>query len=327
MLELNELLNEDPEDMLNHISDAIAELISVKHQAAVNPDIKDNAAYQRALQKLEAEIRNRVTVKPRQVEHQLKLHIEELNYKIERLTKVEGRGHKRTSADFDGFTQLETDEVLTKTTDLPAKLETRRLTQEISKLRKYHKRDAARILELEQKFKQTESQLKQVKDELDSKERDYMTRTVDTKRPRMALTSRTKDGDDVLAAKLLKEINFYRSRFDGKCLEVSALEGKLKVLNERLRSDSKTRTETKSMANSASPVRVIRSGTRKSSEGGLSGTMAGTVSGTLSKTIKLKPKNDGHLERSLSSDKLRKAYREVCRSRASVVVTYKTNAK
>mmetsp|Transcript_19193 Transcript_19193/g.35075 ORF Transcript_19193/g.35075 Transcript_19193/m.35075 type:complete len:99 (+) Transcript_19193:1633-1929(+) len=63
MLELNELLNEEAEEMLAHISDAVSELINIKHQAALVPDIKENTVYQKALQKLEAEIRNRVTVR------------------------------------------------------------------------------------------------------------------------------------------------------------------------------------------------------------------------------------------------------------------------
>jgi hypothetical protein len=63
MLDLNELLNEDPEEMLAHVAEAISELITIKHQAAVNSEAKDNVVYQKALQRLEAEIRNRVTVR------------------------------------------------------------------------------------------------------------------------------------------------------------------------------------------------------------------------------------------------------------------------
>jgi hypothetical protein len=56
-----------------------------------------------------------------------------------------------------------------------------------------------------------------------------------------------KDGEDLLMNKLLKEVNFYRSRLEGKCLEVSALEGKLQLLTERLRSSSKQQLERKEM--------------------------------------------------------------------------------
>lgn len=205
-----------------------------------------------------------------------------------------------------------------QTTDLPGKSDGRKLTQELAKLRKLHKRDSSRILELEQRFKTAEGELKQLKQELELKERDIQVKTTDIKRARLALTSRVKDGEDLLMNKLLKEVNFYRSRLEGKCLEVSALEGKLQLLTERLRSSSKQQLERKEIVNSASPVRVNKSLQRKRSEGGLNGTLTGPA-----KTARSIP-----MERSLSSEKLRRAYREVCRSRASVVVTtYKSNAK
>lgn len=322
MLELNELLNEDAEDMLAHIRDAVSELLNIKHQAALSPDSKDNAAYQKALQKLEAEIRNRVTVNPTQIEHHLKICIDELNYKLEQLAKTSHRESKR-SVDLDGLAQLETDEVLTQTTDLPVKSDTRRQTSEITKLRALHRRASVRILELEQKYKQAEIELKQVKDELEVKERDIAQKITDVRRVRLALTSRAKDSEDVLVNKLVKEISYYRGRFESKCLEVASLTAKLQLLNDKVRSSSKSQQEFKSTANSASPVRFDRSMPRKRSRGGLSGMLTESMSGT----VKLKSRKNATMERSLSNEKLRKAYREVCRSRVSMPVTQRTSAK
>jgi exonuclease VII large subunit len=75
-----DLLSQDVEEMLTHINDAVSEFISVKHRMAALPGAEDNGVYQKALQKLEAECRSRVTVRTKQTQHQLKILIEDLNH-------------------------------------------------------------------------------------------------------------------------------------------------------------------------------------------------------------------------------------------------------
>jgi DNA repair exonuclease SbcCD ATPase subunit len=79
---LDELLILSPEDMVDY-----AKLLVVTLFKGREPPQTDNAsfkAYQRALQKLEAEVRNHITVRTRQIEEQLKLYLDHIEAKHEK---------------------------------------------------------------------------------------------------------------------------------------------------------------------------------------------------------------------------------------------------
>jgi hypothetical protein len=279
MLDVQDLLSQDVEEMLSHINNAVAELISVKHRMAVLPGAEDNGVYQKALQKLEAEIRNRITVMTKQTQHQLKILIEDLNYRLEK--------QQKTQQPMAGL------EETSRAPKVPIKIQDKQLS--IDKLRQLHRQDAVRILELEQKHRLLEIEFKRIKDELQLKERELQTKSTEIKRARAALTIRPKEQGEVLMANLMKELSFYKAKYEGKCKENEALEDKVHTLSSLLAADGQP---TKSI----SPQRSTKAGRRKRSEG----QMSSTLTASKLKTARLRT-----MERSLSNERLKKVYMEV----------------
>jgi predicted nucleic acid-binding Zn-ribbon protein len=79
---LDGLLIMSPEDMVDYAKLLIVTLFKSKDEE--HPDNTSFKAYQKALQKLEAEVRNHITVRTRQIEEQLKLYLDHIEAKHEK---------------------------------------------------------------------------------------------------------------------------------------------------------------------------------------------------------------------------------------------------
>lgn len=245
MMELEEVMALDPLEALMHVGEAIKDLLVVKRTLKLIEDYKDedtNKQYQKALQKLEGEVRNHI-----KIEHQLRLYIEHTQSKLEESEKK----LKITDEDFQQKLKSLQEErkKLSETLQVKDK-ELNRLkrgsrshsrnsteteisvdknfnvTQEISSLKQHATRDAQRIIELEKRSQKLEQEWARLKEAFENKELEIQRIKKESEKIKSSLS---KNKDTPYEASM-STAEFYRRKYEEKCIEVMDIEKRIRSL-------------------------------------------------------------------------------------------------
>jgi len=260
-MDLSEVLSLDVTESLEHIAAAVKELMSAKRdlktcrETAVDQDERER--YERALQKVESEVRNHIKVGTRQVEQQLKLHIEHLQQKIEDCDKGKAaltasyekamedlRKDNATLSDLVKAKDKELSEAraasMRTTSDMRdskanvsdssycERADKPKLAQDVKLLKHNSRREAARMVEMERKVGALEDQLKSVQAECGDKQKecDKWKKEFEV----LHVTMRNKEFVGLAPLDDAKA-DYYKRRYEEKCCELLQLEGRLSSLS------------------------------------------------------------------------------------------------
>jgi hypothetical protein len=222
-MSLDEILGLDVHEAMRHISEAVKDLLRLKRdvkQRREYGDYQTDDMYQKALQKLENEVRNHIKVRTRQIEQQLKLLYESTQTKLEDCEKAKTElavSHKAVLEQLkkegkmtEHSRKCSDHEPLITTRDLSGERQERsKLSAELRTLKRTTLQDASRISDLERKIKQLET---------DSHRQDIV-------------HSRKESKDNAANGPNINKLNdIYKRKYEEKCHEVLQLQRRLKQL-------------------------------------------------------------------------------------------------
>lgn len=225
-MSLGEVLGLDVSEAIQHITEAVKDLLRMKRDMKLRKEYGDyqcDDQYQKALQKLEHEVRTHIKVHARQIEQQLKLLVESTQAKLEDCEKAKA---EQASAHRALIEQLKKEgprpheplkhrqsyDLLASARDTSGERRDERckLTAELRLLKISSKQDASRITDLERKIKRLETDR--------SKQPDVSHSRKVSKENVNDLTNTSKIND------------LYRRKYEEKCSEVALLERKVKQM-------------------------------------------------------------------------------------------------
>jgi hypothetical protein len=250
-MNISEVLSLNLTESLEHIAAAVKELMTAKRElrtcreTPVSQDERER--YERALQKLENEVRNHVKVGARQTELQLKLHIEHLQQKLEDYDKAKTaltasyekviedmRKDNATLSDLVKTRDRELSEARTanmrdsKTTISDSsyyeRTEKPKLAQDVKLLKHNSRREAARMVDMERKINALEDQLTSVQAEYGDKQKECEKWKKEFEV--LHITMRNKEFVGIAPIDDAKA-DYYKRRYEEKCYEMLQLEGRL----------------------------------------------------------------------------------------------------
>jgi DNA repair exonuclease SbcCD ATPase subunit len=186
---LTDLMMLSAEDMVDYMKLLVASLSKTKDSQA------NYKGYQKALQKLEAEVRNHITVRTRQIEEQLKLYLEHIEAKLEKAERQKDQQMKEAT---DRIQELENDNAELQSLNKQVRGEDlATVKQQLSRAKEY-------IKDLEKKCLRLETQLSHARSRTDNSNFD---------------------------SRLEKELEYLRKRYDDKCSEMVGMARKLSSLS------------------------------------------------------------------------------------------------
>jgi hypothetical protein len=217
-ISLDEVLGLDVHEAMQHISAAVKDLLGLKRdvkQRREYDDYQTDDKYQKALQKLENEVRNHIKVRTRQIEQQLKLLYESTQTKLEDCEKAKtelAASHKaaleqlkKESKRTDNTKRRADQEPLISTRELSAERQERsKLSAELRTLKRTTLQDASRISDLERKIKKLET------------DRSHRQQVVHSRRVSMENAAE--------GANTSKINDLYKRKYEEKCHEVMLLQ-------------------------------------------------------------------------------------------------------
>lgn len=243
MMELEEVMALDPQEALMHVGEAIKDLLIVKRTLKLIEDYKDedtNKQYQKALQKLEGEVRNHI-----KIEHQLRLYIEHTQAKLdesEKKLKVTDEEFQQKLKSLQGERKKWSEVLQAKDKELyriknNSKLNSRtvseteisvdknfNVTQEISSLKQHANRDAQRIIELEKRSQKLEQEWARLKEAFENKELEIQK----IKKESEKIKSNLSKNKDYVYDSSIPTAEFYRRKYEEKCIEVLDIEKRIR---------------------------------------------------------------------------------------------------
>jgi chromosome segregation ATPase len=185
-----------PEDMIDYIKHQVESFGQPRQETSAD----EFKAYQRALQKLEAEVRTHIQVRPRQIEEQLKIYLDSVEAKLEKVERQRDKQLKEAESSINSLEKEKADlqKLLAQDQRRPSLQgkgeDGEALRMQVSRAKEY-------IKELEQKVLLHEAQL----------------------------GTRTAANVD-LDRRLEKEMEALRKKYDDKCSEMKSLIKRLNSL-------------------------------------------------------------------------------------------------
>ncbi|CAG9321717.1 unnamed protein product [Blepharisma stoltei] len=268
MMDLSDVLQLDSFESLENISDTIKDLLRIKRDFQMSEDYnhyRSHEQYQKALQKLEGEVRNHI-----KIEQQMKLHIESTQAKLDEMEK-ERKDSESSSRIIDKLKRdncrlsekLKEQESLRSSEGASTEREMcitdrgerARFVQEIAMLRTANKKDSQKIADLEKTNKRLELELAKNKQYLEERDKEFSSAEQKYKKLRESISQKENYPDTLT--------ELYKRKYERKCEEIRVLEKRLSQTKEKTRENSrepKVREKTKSPApkRSDSAARIHR---------------------------------------------------------------------
>ncbi|CAG9316426.1 unnamed protein product [Blepharisma stoltei] len=228
---ITEVIHMDSFQALASIMNITDGLLDIKKQARGTPEYQqflDNETYQRALQKLENEVRNHI-----KIEQQMKLYIDSMTEKLEKSEKKQ-----------KGLTQSNNkvvDQLRQDTETLKELIELRKKEVQDLKMSSSGKiklpttdRPMSRTMakreeksaEHEQRNSRLQQEWKRLKGTLAEKQKEYQKHVVELDKLQEALTS----VNEPTLEEEQKLTDYYKRKYEEKCLEAAQIQNKLKRL-------------------------------------------------------------------------------------------------
>ena len=246
-MDSQEVYELDSQEALNHISEAMKDLLGFKRSLKLVSEIKDDEntnQYQAALQKLEGEIRNHI-----KIEHQLRLYIEHTQQKFDESEKNLIQTEKQLQDKIFAYERERT--VLEQT--LKARVEELQrlkegakfsdrdisspdshvLTHELSTLKLNTDREALRLIKLEKRSEKLEKEWADLKKAFLSKEKELRELRRESEEIKSILSNKCYVPDPSPPTS-----EFYRRKYEEKYLSVLEMERKIKNLQQSSRKKS-----------------------------------------------------------------------------------------
>lgn len=213
---LSDLFQLSTEDMLDYMKHLVESLV----QAKKVPNEAEFKSFQKALQKLEAEVRNHIQVRSKQIEEQLKIYVEHVEAKLEKSERLYDK-------------QLKEAEVRVQSLEK----ENNELQKVVAKGNRHSSLPGfdLEVEQLKQRFEMSQGYIKELESKLLQQETKFA-----------KLLSRPESVN--LDAKHERELDAIKKKYDDKCSEMSGLVKRLnsliafkkKVLNSASLKDSRT---------------------------------------------------------------------------------------
>jgi hypothetical protein len=167
-MSLGEVLGLDVHEALQHISEAVKDLLRLKRDLKLRNEydgLHSDDQYQKALQKLEHEVRHHIKVSAMQIEQQLKLLVENTQAKLEDAERAKAELSSSHKATVDQLRKeyaklldsARPREPLMSARDLSSDRRDFKLSEELRQVKRNSQQDTSRISELERKIKRLET--------------------------------------------------------------------------------------------------------------------------------------------------------------------------
>ena len=233
-LEISQITKMNAEEVLEHIFMVLQDLVKAKRDFQMLGEYqhyKDQLQYQKALQKLESEVRNHI-----KIEQQMKLHIETTQAKLEEAQKEKTQTSNSSKPLVDKL-RRENAKLLEKVRDLESctsassREDRPKFMQELAMLRSIAKKDSSKIMELEKAKHILEQEVLRYKHALDHKSRELEDLTQKCQKLKKSLIHKENYQEAAM-------LDFYKKKYEEKSEQVRYLEKKLRV-GSRLRDTSR----------------------------------------------------------------------------------------
>lgn len=253
-MDSQEVYELDSLEALNHLTEAVKELLGFKRTLKLMSEIKDDEntnQYQAALQKLEGEIRNHI-----KIEHQLRLYIEHTQQKFDEseknLIQTEKQlqdkifAYERERNTLEQTLKARVEELQrlkegAKISDRDNSItDSHVLTHELTNLKLNTDRETLRLIELEKRSEKLEKEWADLKQAFLSKEKELRDLRRESEEIKSILHSKCYVSDPALPTS-----EFYRRKYEEKYLSVIEMERKIKNLQQSSRKKSTSLTNFK----------------------------------------------------------------------------------
>ena len=221
-LEIEEVIQLSPEQALDHISRVLEELIQLKKQISQlenYQDFKNSDNYEKALQKLENEVRNHI-----KVEQQLKIYIDNLKSK---LSEAEKTGEELQHNNQNLVEQMKNDNKALRNLIKIREKEIQELKARKNSQKKLPKnktsREPDKVLDLERRSNKLQQEIKNLQSILNDKTKELNKQKHQRKKIQSIGNFPEPTFDQEKAV-----VEFYKKKYEEKCLETEQLQKRVK---------------------------------------------------------------------------------------------------